>query len=192
MLVAAIGFVMLAACFMDPAMTALMEHFPTEVRYSGFAHGYNLGAGIFGGVTPLIAAWLIPCHGIFGGAELPSDGKRDRPPSRLLPVTRDVSLSAGITGKKKCESRSALGALSAVPVDDDLVPFHSISGRQKTRESSRTPHQIEKLLAALAEEKMVMASGSDLIMWGHSGNLDVAGPAFVAQFPEHPVDRGNA
>jgi MHS family proline/betaine transporter-like MFS transporter len=63
MLVAAIGFVMLAACFMGPAMTAVMEHFPTEVRFSGFALGYNLGAGIFGGVTPLIAAWLIHVTG---------------------------------------------------------------------------------------------------------------------------------
>jgi hypothetical protein len=30
-----------------------MEHFSTEVRYSGFALGYNAGAGLLGGVTPL-------------------------------------------------------------------------------------------------------------------------------------------
>jgi hypothetical protein len=30
-----------------------MEHFSTEVRYSGFALGYNAGAGPLGGVTPL-------------------------------------------------------------------------------------------------------------------------------------------
>ena len=32
MLVAAVGFVVLAACFMGPAMTAALEHFPTTVR----------------------------------------------------------------------------------------------------------------------------------------------------------------
>jgi MHS family proline/betaine transporter-like MFS transporter len=55
MLVAAVGFVAVAACFMGPAMTAALEHFPTTVRFSGFAFGYNVGSGIFGGTTPLVA-----------------------------------------------------------------------------------------------------------------------------------------
>jgi MFS transporter, MHS family, proline/betaine transporter len=59
MLIAAMAFVMLCACFMGPAMTAAMENFSTEVRFSGFALGYNAGAGLLGGVTPLVAAWLI-------------------------------------------------------------------------------------------------------------------------------------
>ncbi len=63
MLVSALGFVALAACFMGPAMTAAMEHFSTEIRFSGFAFGYNLGAGVFGGTTPLVAAWLIQTSG---------------------------------------------------------------------------------------------------------------------------------
>lgn len=63
MLVAALGFVMLAGCFMAPAMTAAMEHFSTAVRFSGFAFGYNLGAGLFGGITPLLASWLIHTTG---------------------------------------------------------------------------------------------------------------------------------
>ncbi len=63
MLVAALGFVMLAACFMGPAMTAAMEHFSTEVRFSGFALGYNAGAGLLGGVTPFVAGWLIHSTG---------------------------------------------------------------------------------------------------------------------------------
>jgi MHS family proline/betaine transporter-like MFS transporter len=37
MLVAALAFVILCACFMGPAMTAAMENFSTEVRFSGFA-----------------------------------------------------------------------------------------------------------------------------------------------------------
>jgi len=64
MLVGALGFVVLAACFMGPAMTAAMEHFSTEVRFSGFAFGYNFGAGLFGGTTPLVATWLIHSTGV--------------------------------------------------------------------------------------------------------------------------------
>ena len=64
MLVAALGFVMLTACFMGPAMAAAMEHFSTEVRFSGFALGYNAGAGLLGGVTPVVTGWLIHTTGI--------------------------------------------------------------------------------------------------------------------------------
>ena len=63
MLLAALAFVALAACFMGPAMTAAMERFTTDVRFSGFAFGYNIGAGVFGGTTPLVATWLIQTTG---------------------------------------------------------------------------------------------------------------------------------
>ncbi len=63
MLASALGFVALATFFMGPAITAAMEHFPTEVRFSGFAFGYNAGAGLFGGTTPLVASWLIHASG---------------------------------------------------------------------------------------------------------------------------------
>jgi MFS transporter, MHS family, proline/betaine transporter len=59
MLIAALAFVILCSCFMGPAMTAAMENFSTEVRFSGFALGYNVGAGFLGGVTPFVAGWLI-------------------------------------------------------------------------------------------------------------------------------------
>ena len=59
MVVAALGFVALATFFMGPAIAAALEHFPTAVRFSGFAFGYNIGAGVFGGTTPLVAIWLI-------------------------------------------------------------------------------------------------------------------------------------
>jgi MHS family proline/betaine transporter-like MFS transporter len=45
-------------------MTAAMEHFSTEVRFSGCAFGYNFGAGLFGGTTPLAASWLIHSTGV--------------------------------------------------------------------------------------------------------------------------------
>ena len=37
----------------------LVERFPTRVRLTGMSLGYNLGWGIFGGTTPLLATYLI-------------------------------------------------------------------------------------------------------------------------------------
>jgi MFS family permease len=37
----------------------LIELFPTEVRYSGYAFSYNVGFAIFGGLSPLFASYLI-------------------------------------------------------------------------------------------------------------------------------------
>lgn len=62
-LAGALLFVIPAACFMGPASTTAVEHLPTRVRFSGFALGYNAGAAIFGGTTPLIAALLIHATG---------------------------------------------------------------------------------------------------------------------------------
>lgn len=48
-----------AGCF-----TCMMaEQFPTAVRYSGTGLAYNIGFGIIGGLTPLIATWLIHSTG---------------------------------------------------------------------------------------------------------------------------------
>ena len=62
-LAGALLFVTLAAGFVGAANTAAVERFPTRVRYSGFALGYNVGAAIFGGMTPLVAAGLIHSTG---------------------------------------------------------------------------------------------------------------------------------
>ncbi len=59
MLISTLGFVALATFFMGPTIAAAMEHFPTSLRFSGFTFGYNIGAGVFGGTTPLVATWLI-------------------------------------------------------------------------------------------------------------------------------------
>ena len=42
-----------------PTPVALVNVFPTRVRYSGIAIGYNLSLAIFGGTAPLVATWLI-------------------------------------------------------------------------------------------------------------------------------------
>ncbi|RZT36855.1 MFS transporter [Cupriavidus agavae] len=37
--------------------------FPTQVRQSGYAVPYNVGAALFGGLTPLALAWMVRAHG---------------------------------------------------------------------------------------------------------------------------------
>jgi len=48
-----------AACFFAVCPVAMVEMVPAEVRYSVSSFGYNVGAAIFGGTTPLIAMLLI-------------------------------------------------------------------------------------------------------------------------------------
>lgn len=43
--------------------TLIAESFSPEVRYTGATLGYQLGAAIFGGTAPLIAAWLLEVSG---------------------------------------------------------------------------------------------------------------------------------
>ncbi len=43
--------------------TLIAESFSPEVRYTGATLGYQLGAAIFGGTAPLIAAWLLEISG---------------------------------------------------------------------------------------------------------------------------------
>lgn len=40
-----------------------IEAFPTNIRYSGFALPFNIGAALFGGASPLLAEWLIVLTG---------------------------------------------------------------------------------------------------------------------------------
>ncbi len=38
---------------------ALVERFPTRIRYTGLSVSYNFALAIFGGTTPMLATWLI-------------------------------------------------------------------------------------------------------------------------------------
>lgn len=44
-------------------VTCINELFPTEERFSGMSASYNVGNAIFGGTTPLVAAWFISLFG---------------------------------------------------------------------------------------------------------------------------------
>lgn len=43
--------------------TVFVESFPTDVRFSGFALPFNVGNALFGGLSPLLASWLIEVTG---------------------------------------------------------------------------------------------------------------------------------
>ncbi|NLZ58533.1 MAG: MHS family MFS transporter, partial [Corynebacterium sp.] len=43
--------------------TLIAENFAPEVRYTGASLGYQLGAAIFGGTAPIVAAWLFEISG---------------------------------------------------------------------------------------------------------------------------------
>lgn len=58
-ILAHVGLGILLAIFISTSVAALCELFPTRVRYSGFAIGYNISVAVFGGTAPFIATFLI-------------------------------------------------------------------------------------------------------------------------------------
>ncbi|GAA0921349.1 MFS transporter [Pseudonocardia zijingensis] len=53
----------LKAAYFGPMGALIAGLFPAETRATGMAVGYNIGVAVFGGFTPLIAAWLITTTG---------------------------------------------------------------------------------------------------------------------------------
>src|SRR5690606_36024941 len=53
----------LKAAYFGPMGALIAGLFPAETRATGMAVGYNIGVAVFGGFTPLIAAWLIETSG---------------------------------------------------------------------------------------------------------------------------------
>jgi MFS transporter, MHS family, proline/betaine transporter len=56
-------FAILMAATSSPIPTASADLFPTEVRATGLAISYNIGASLFGGFSPFILTWLIHTTG---------------------------------------------------------------------------------------------------------------------------------
>jgi MHS family proline/betaine transporter-like MFS transporter len=55
---ALLAIALLLAVFSGPGPAALVELFPTSIRYSAIGVGYNLSVTIFGGTAPFIATLL--------------------------------------------------------------------------------------------------------------------------------------
>ncbi len=58
-IVAQIIFAVLNGLIQGSIPVTLVEIFPTRLRYSAIALGYNVTLAIFGGTAPLVATWLI-------------------------------------------------------------------------------------------------------------------------------------
>ncbi len=56
--------VILLAVPLGSAPATFVELFPSEDRLTGYSISFNLGTGIIGGVTPMIATWLINSTGL--------------------------------------------------------------------------------------------------------------------------------
>ena len=52
-------FAVLVAFLLGAGPANLSEMFPRRVRVSAMSVGYNVSMAIFGGTTPMIAAWLL-------------------------------------------------------------------------------------------------------------------------------------
>jgi MHS family proline/betaine transporter-like MFS transporter len=54
-----LGFAVLIGLFGGALPVAMVETTPREVRCSAISVGYNLSVGVLGGMTPLVATWLM-------------------------------------------------------------------------------------------------------------------------------------
>lgn len=52
-------FSALVGFYMGPIPAALVELFPTRVRFTGVAVSYNTSVALFGGTAPLVGTWLV-------------------------------------------------------------------------------------------------------------------------------------
>jgi MFS transporter, MHS family, proline/betaine transporter len=60
---AQVTFGAIISLFSGPGPAALVEMFPTNVRYSALGISYNLAVAAFGGTAPFIATFLIASTG---------------------------------------------------------------------------------------------------------------------------------
>ena len=54
-----LGFVLSVGAFVGCQPALMVETVPTEVRCTVIALGYNVTLGVIGGLSPLVATWLV-------------------------------------------------------------------------------------------------------------------------------------
>ncbi len=65
-------FIIAATALYGPQAAALVELFPTRIRYTAFSLPYNIGTGWFGGLAPVTALAIVTATGnIFAGLWFP-------------------------------------------------------------------------------------------------------------------------
>src|SRR5262249_31708492 len=71
-----LGFVLSVGMFLGTQPTLMVEEVPAAVRCTAIALGYNVTLGVIGGLSPLVATWLVnrtgddlsPAYMIMGAA----------------------------------------------------------------------------------------------------------------------------
>ena len=54
-----LGLVLIVGLYQGAQPAILVEAAPLKVRCTAVALGYNVSAGVIGGLTPLVASWLV-------------------------------------------------------------------------------------------------------------------------------------
>ncbi|ORA33746.1 MFS transporter [Mycobacterium aquaticum] len=96
------------AMFMSASGAAMVEIFPSRVRYAGFSIGFNISVAIFGGTAPYVATWLIAATG------------SPVSPSAILIVTGLMAIAAAFTLHETAGRRvdATIGALDPIRVGE--------------------------------------------------------------------------
>ncbi|WP_020170088.1 MFS transporter [Gordonia polyisoprenivorans] len=84
------------AMFMSASGAAMVEIFPSRVRYAGFSIGFNVSVAIFGGTAPYVATYLISVTG------------SSLAPSLILIVTGSMAIVAALTLRETAGPRGDL------------------------------------------------------------------------------------
>src|SRR6185369_8633433 len=97
-----LGFAVFIGLYGGALPVTMVEATPRAVRCSAISIGYNLCVGLLGGISPLVATWLIqrthddltPAYYVMGAAlislvvavELPKTASTEGEPTRLRPA----------------------------------------------------------------------------------------------------------
>jgi len=87
------GMALLKGTYFGPLGGLMAGLFPTRVRATGMAVGYNIGVAIFGGFTPLVAQWLLGSTG------------NDAAPALWVMIAAVASISALVVCRKRVPRR---------------------------------------------------------------------------------------
>ena len=96
------------AMFMSASGAAMVEIFPSRVRYAGFSIGFNISVALFGGTAPYVATWLISATG------------SPVSPSVILLVTGVTAIAAAAT-LHETAGRKTDAVIAARPAEYDPV-----------------------------------------------------------------------
>ena len=82
-----------AAMVYGPVAAFLVELFPTRIRYTSLSLPYHIGAGVFGGMLPLLATAVVAATGnIYNGLWYPVAVMTTVIGGLLLRDTKDIDI----------------------------------------------------------------------------------------------------